>query len=72
MAPHSSILAWRIPMDRGARWAKTHRVAKSWIQRSEHTPCCVGFRCIAKLFSYAYTRANSLLDSFLVSVITEY
>ena len=26
---HTSILAWRIPMDRGAWWATAHRVAKS-------------------------------------------
>ena len=32
MATHSSILAWRIPMDRGARWATVHRVPKSWTQ----------------------------------------
>ena len=25
-----SILAWRIPMDRGAWWAVVHRVARSW------------------------------------------
>ena len=30
MATHSSILAWRIPMDRGAWWATVYRVAKSW------------------------------------------
>ena len=29
MATHSSILAWRIPMDRGAWWARAHGVAKS-------------------------------------------
>ena len=29
MATHSSILAWRIPMDRGAWWAMVHGVAKS-------------------------------------------
>ena len=29
MATHSSILAWRIPMDRRAWWATVHRVAKS-------------------------------------------
>ena len=29
MATHSSILAWRITMDRGAWWAAVHRVAKS-------------------------------------------
>ena len=29
MATHSSILAWRIPMDRGARWATVYRATKS-------------------------------------------
>ena len=29
MATHSSILTWRIPMDRGAWWATVHEVAKS-------------------------------------------
>jgi len=29
MATHSSILAWRIPMGRGAWWATVHGVAKS-------------------------------------------
>ena len=28
MATHSSILAWRIPMDRGAWWATVHGVPK--------------------------------------------
>ena len=31
---HSSILAWRIPMDRGAWQPTGHGVAKSWIQLS--------------------------------------
>ena len=31
MATYSSILAWRIPEDRGACQATVHRVAKSWI-----------------------------------------
>ena len=30
MTIHSSILAWRIPIDRGAWWATVHGVAKSW------------------------------------------
>ena len=30
MATHSSILAWEIPMDRGAWQATVHGVAKSW------------------------------------------
>ena len=29
MATHSSILAWTIPMDRGAWWAMVYRVAQS-------------------------------------------
>ena len=29
MATHSSILAWRIPMNREARWATIHGVTKS-------------------------------------------
>ena len=34
MATHSSILAWRIPMNRGAWWATGHGVAKNWPQLS--------------------------------------
>ena len=30
MATHSSILAWRIPIDRGAWWTTVHGVIKSW------------------------------------------
>ena len=32
MATHSSILTWRIPMDRGAWRATVHGVAQSWTQ----------------------------------------
>ena len=34
MATHSSILAWRTPMDRGARQAIVHAITKSWTQLS--------------------------------------
>ena len=34
MATHSSILAWRTPMDRGAWWAIVQGVAKSWTELS--------------------------------------
>ena len=30
MAIHSRILAWRIPMDRGAWWTVVHGVTQSW------------------------------------------
>ena len=32
MSMYGSILAWRIPMDRGAWWATVLGVAKSWTQ----------------------------------------
>ena len=35
MATHSSILAWRILMDRGAWWATVHGVTKSWARLSD-------------------------------------
>ena len=35
IATHSRILAWRIPMDRGAWWATVHGVAKSQIRLSD-------------------------------------
>ena len=34
-ATHSSMLAWRIPMDRGAWWAIVQKVTKSQIQLSD-------------------------------------
>ena len=34
MATHSSILAWRIPMDKKAWRARVHEVAESWTQLS--------------------------------------
>ena len=30
MATHSSILAWRVSVNRGAWWATVHSVMKSW------------------------------------------
>ena len=35
MATHSSILTWRIPMDRGAWWATFHGVAKNQTRLSD-------------------------------------
>ena len=37
MATHSSILAWRIPMDRGAWRVTVHRVSKGWTRLSDLT-----------------------------------
>ena len=35
MAAHSSVLAWRIPMDRGAWWAAVPGVTKSQTRLSD-------------------------------------
>ena len=35
MATHSSILAWRIPMDREALRATGHRVTNSWTRLND-------------------------------------
>ena len=77
MATHSSILAWRIPMDRGAWWATVHRVAKSQTrlkQLSRHgwLQCCVSSTCTAKWLNYTYTYIHSFPDFFPMMVITEY
>ena len=37
MASHSSILAWKNPMDGGAWWAAVHGVAKSQARLSDFT-----------------------------------
>ena len=47
MATHLSILAWRIPVDRGAWWATVHGVAKSWTRLRDFRSfiyffCCAG------------------------------
>ena len=39
MATHSSILAWRILMDKGAWQAIVHSVAQSWTQLKRLTTC---------------------------------
>ena len=44
MATHSSILACRIPKDRGAWWATVHGVAQSWTRLSQElTPILLKF-----------------------------
>ena len=35
LTTHSSILAWRIPMDRGTWQAIVHGIAKSWTRLSD-------------------------------------
>ena len=49
MVTHSSILAWEIPLDRGAWWATVHGVAKSQIWLSRHAirrKSCTASNCL--------------------------
>ena len=49
MATHSSILAWKIPKDRGTWWAAVHGVSKSWTRLS--TKLCGIFFFSANVFN---------------------
>ena len=50
MATHSSILAWRTPMDKGAWQATVHGVAKSQIQLSN----------LARAHTHTHTHTNKV------------
>ena len=52
MATHSSILVWRIPMDRGAWWVTVHGVTKSQTRLSDS----------AHRGAYTHTRARGAVE----------
>ena len=54
MATYSSVLPWRIPMDRGAWWATVHGVGKSQTRLSDFT-----------FFVYIYIYTHSVLSTIL-------
>ena len=61
MATHSSILAWRIPMDKGAWWATVHGVSKSQAglkHLSTHT------RVLGKIY-HLFTHHSSVQSALL-------
>ena len=62
---HSNVLAWRIPMDRGAWWATVDRVAKSqrwlkWERACARTLCYGVFRI---QFSYSLVTQGPCFES---------
>ena len=54
MATHSSILAWRIPMDRGPWWATVCEVTKSRTQLSMHASQFLFTQSIMCILSLAH------------------
>ena len=50
MATHSSILPWRILMDRGAWWATVCGVSKSWTRLTKHSTAQNGIISISYVF----------------------
>ena len=68
LSTHPSILAWRIPMDRGAWWTKVHRVAKSWTQlkwRSTQEGCYIAYPVLHTwLYYYLLSQSRSSIHTF--------
>ena len=59
MATHSSILAWRIPMDRRAWRAIVHGVTKSWTQLCKYAQQQTPIKCL--LYVGCYFKALNTL-----------
>ena len=67
MATHSSILAWRIPLDRGAWWATAHRNARTeWVSKHTHSISQGGVMTLSS-FHMDLETGSSPLSSSLVS-----
>ena len=58
MATHSSILAWRIPMDRGPWWATVHRVPNSRTRLRDSLPSSYTRRRLAGLHAVQIRTAH--------------
>ena len=62
MTSRSSILAWSIPMDRGAWRATVHGVAKSWTRLSDWTE-----QNCDNISMYVFTESHSVMSDSLRS-----
>ena len=63
MATHSSILDWRIPMDRGAWWTAVHAVAKSLLELQQQEADYKGAL-------ESSSEVTELLCTFILKVVT--
>ena len=62
MAIHSSILAWKIPMDRGAWYATVHGVAMcwTWLSQLSTAPTCFNLKLKICIWSFEYYNLTTL------------
>ena len=72
MATHSRILAWRIPMDRGAWRATFHEVAKSQTQLSNKAQHSIYIYIYEWLYNYFYFLPWCVLFQNLLAEIKGY
>ena len=83
MATHSSILARRIPTDRGAQWAIVHGVAESRTTEQLSTAHMIQSihrfpsqpkRCSLSSFAYSFTHISSpsFTYAFTLRIVSEY
>ena len=65
-ATHSSILAWRLPIERGAWWATVHRVAQSWtrLKRFSTHACTSLHTCSRRVCEYFQRRTRPGIIDF--------
>ena len=79
MTTHSSVLAWRIPMDRGAWRATVHgsqRVGHNWVTKHSTAPYQWPANCLIQLILLCLTTSTTLemphlfqLETLLLSLL---
>ena len=69
MATHPSILAWRIPLDRGAWWATVHGVAKGRTRLSTQHSTYYIYLFVIKDYSHNIT---DLISTYFIITFTAY
>ena len=69
MATHSSILAWRIPMNKGAWWATVHRVGKNqtWVSDWQHST--IGENSVSVIVDFSVHVFKKQIGSALLSKV---
>ena len=73
METHSCILAWRLPMERGASWATVHGVAESnMTERLSMHSCTSIFEIKDELLEFWETHMSSLITDIYIKLMFLY